>query len=72
MLKNYGTFTTMLLVSQQRPPKKLKDLMKHTSCVNATDLVHLHQILHEQLLNYYKNKMLISRHKTNITVDQYR
>ena len=52
------------------PQKRLKDLMKHTSCVNTTDLVDLYQMLHEQLLNYYKNKMLASNHKINITFDQ--
>ena len=42
--------------------------MKYKSFVNATRR-YLHQMLHSQLLKYYKNKVLISKHKTDVTFD---
>ena len=46
----------MLLISQQRPRNALDGLMKHTSCVKKTDGIYLHQMLHKQLLNYYRKQ----------------
>ena len=42
--------------------------MKYKSFVNATRR-YLHQMLHSKLLKYYKNKVLISKHKTDVTFD---
>ena len=40
--------------------------MKETSCVNTAYRKYLHQMLHKQSLKHYKNKVLISNHKTDI------